>query len=55
MVYYLAKGGGHTMPSRTETTSEGGPFYRRLVGRVCHDVDGPEIAWDFMSRHMREQ
>lgn len=55
VVYYLAKGGGHSMPSRTETMSEGGPIYRRLVGRVCRDVDGPEIAWDFMHRHVRPQ
>ncbi len=55
VVYYLAKGGGHTMPSLTETTSEGGPFYRKLVGRVCHDVDGPEIAWEFMRGYTRER
>ncbi len=53
VVHYLARGGGHTMPSRTATTSEGGPFYRRLVGRVCHDVDGPDVAWEFMSGHTR--
>lgn len=53
VVYYLAQGGGHSMPSRTETTSEGGPIYRKLVGRVCHDVDGAEIAWEFMRSYAR--
>lgn len=50
VLFYLAKGGGHQMPSQTETTSEGGPLFRMLVGRVCRDVDGPEIAWEFMRR-----
>lgn len=48
VLLYRAKGGGHTMPTRTETTSEGGPVYKLLVGRVCHDVDGPMLAWGFM-------
>jgi poly(3-hydroxybutyrate) depolymerase len=49
VLFYLAKGGGHTMPSQTETSSEGGPLYKILVGRTCRDVDGPSIAWEFMS------
>lgn len=49
LLHYLALGGGHAMPSQGDYPSEGGPFYRRLVGRVCKDVDGPQLAWAFMS------
>lgn len=49
VLFYLAEGGGHQMPSQTENTSEGGPFFKMLVGRVCRDVDGADIAWEFMS------
>jgi polyhydroxybutyrate depolymerase len=48
VLVYLAEGGGHAMPSRTETSSEGGPLYRMLVGRTCRDVEGADLAWDFM-------
>lgn len=48
VLFYLAEGGGHTMPTQTETSSEGGLFYRMLVGQICKDVDGPVIAWEFM-------
>ncbi|MGH8528964.1 MAG: alpha/beta hydrolase family esterase [Nevskiales bacterium] len=50
VLFYLAEGGGHTMPTQTETSSEGGPIYKLLVGRTCRDVDGADIAWQFM-RH----
>lgn len=51
VLFYLAEGGGHTMPTRSETSSEGGSIYRMLVGRTCRDVDGAEIAWEFMAVH----
>ena len=50
VLFYLAEGGGHQMPSQSENASEGGTFFRALVGRVCKDVDGADIAWEFMSR-----
>jgi polyhydroxybutyrate depolymerase len=54
VLFYLAEGGGHQMPSQTEKDSEGGPFFRMLVGRVCRDVDGADIAWEFM-RHFKSR
>jgi len=42
---YKLEGGGHTWP--------GGPQYlpRRLVGRVCLDIDATFAIWDFFSGH----
>ena len=48
VLFYLAEGGGHTMPTQTDYGSEGGPLYKALVGRTCRDVDGADIAWEFM-------
>lgn len=54
VLFYVAQGGGHQMPSRKEMTSEGGRIFDVLVGRICRDVDGAEIAWEFMSAHRRK-
>lgn len=51
VLFYRAEGGGHTMPTRSETSSEGGPIYKLLVGPTCRDVEGAEIAWEFMAGH----
>lgn len=54
VVFYLAEGGGHAMPAQSDHGSEGGPVYRRMVGRTCRDVDGASLAWDFMKDHERK-
>jgi len=53
VLFYLAKEGGHQMPTQTETTTEGGPVFNMLVGRTCRDVDGADIAWEFMNSNAR--
>ncbi len=49
--FFLGEGGGHAMPSQHDYGSEGGPFYKMLVGRTCKDVDGADIAWEFMREY----
>lgn len=53
VLFYLAEGGGHTMPTQAESSSEGGPLFQMLVGRTCRDVDGADIAWEFMNSNAR--
>jgi polyhydroxybutyrate depolymerase len=55
VLFYLAEGGGHTMPTQTDYGYEGGPIYHMLVGRTCRDVDGADIAWEFMNSSRRAQ
>lgn len=45
VVLYRIEGGGHTWP--------GGPQYLppRLIGRVCRDIDGSAVIWDFFQKH----
>ncbi len=46
VLFYRFEGGGHTLP----TLAEPGWFEKiasRLLGPVCHDVDGVLLAWDF--------
>ena len=45
VVLYRIKGGGHTWP--------GGPQYlsERLIGRVCRDLDGTAVIWEFFKAH----
>ncbi len=53
VLFYLAEGGGHAMPTQTETASEGGPIFKMLIGKTCRDVDGADIAWKFMNSNAR--
>lgn len=48
--FYRAEGGGHTMPTRTTAPAKARPIYTRLVGRTCRDVEGADLAWEFMNR-----
>jgi polyhydroxybutyrate depolymerase len=43
VVYYLVKGGGHTMPGRPG----GGAWRRAFVGQTSRDFDGLKTIWDF--------
>jgi polyhydroxybutyrate depolymerase len=46
--FYKVEGGGHTMPSiRYEVPRW---MQRRLVGNQNHDMEGAEVAWNFLSR-----
>ncbi len=42
---YKIEGGGHTWP--------GGSQYlpKAVVGRVCRDLDGPAVIWEFFKKH----
>lgn len=51
---YIVEGGGHTLPSLTRQ----GLFQRltsRLLGPVCQDVEGVDLAWDFFSEVSSQQ
>ena len=50
VLFYALVGGGHTMPSLTQP----GLFLKlaeRIVGPVCQEVEGVDLAWDFFSGH----
>lgn len=44
---YRLEGAGHTWPGGTQYLP------RRAIGRVCRDVDGAEVIWEFFRRHVR--
>ncbi len=45
---YIMEGGGHTLPSM-KSSSRFSRFFSRLVGPICHDADGVQLAWTFFS------
>ena len=49
---YTMIGGGHNIPS-AKYPLEDRPLIRRFIGPVCKDVEGIELAWDFLSKHKR--
>ncbi|MGB7563411.1 MAG: PHB depolymerase family esterase [Prochlorococcaceae cyanobacterium] len=42
-------GGGHAMPSREHRLPDT-RLVRRLIGPVCRDAEGADMAWDFLSK-----
>lgn len=50
LVFYRAEGGGHALPSIAHPLHLG-PLWRRLIGPVCGDVEGAELAWEFFRRY----
>jgi len=46
IVFYRVEGGGHALPSIHHPLKLG-PIARRLIGPVCRDAEGAELAWDF--------
>jgi polyhydroxybutyrate depolymerase len=47
-------GGGHAMPTRlARTMTDSRVPVGRLIGTVCNDAEGAELAWDFFSRASR--
>ena len=47
VVLYRIDGGGHTWPNGTQYLAE------KLIGKVCRDIDGSEIIWEFFKSHPR--
>ena len=45
-------GGGHNLPSAKYAIPDTW-LVRRYIGPVCHDLEGPELAWEFLSAHRR--
>lgn len=45
---YTAKGGGHVMPSLRHELSDS-RLVRRMIGTLCKDAEGAELAWKFFS------
>jgi poly(3-hydroxybutyrate) depolymerase len=52
VLFLKVQGGGHALPSRTHTLPDNA-MVRRLIGPVCRDAEGAELAWEFMSRYQR--
>jgi polyhydroxybutyrate depolymerase len=50
VVFYRAEGGGHALPSIAHPLNLG-PIARRIIGPVCRDVEGAELAWEFFKRY----
>ena len=45
VVLYRIEGGGHTWPNGMQYLPE------RLIGRVCRDINGTEVIWEFFKSH----
>lgn len=52
LVFYRADGGGHALPSIAHPLRKG-PLVRRLIGPVCRDAEGAELAWEFFRGYKR--
>ncbi len=44
--------GGHTLPSRNYSLPDN-RLVKRLIGTMCRDVEGVELAWQFMKKQSR--
>jgi polyhydroxybutyrate depolymerase len=52
VLFLMIEGGGHALPSRAYTLPESW-IVRRLIGPVCRDAEGAELAWEFMAPFQR--
>ncbi len=52
VVFYQVEGGGHALPSMAHRLPNA-PALRRLIGPVCRDAEGAELAWEFFRGHAR--
>ena len=51
VVVLTMQGGGHKIPSASMPRKSGKPH--AIVGRRCHDAEGADLAWSFLSRYSR--
>lgn len=49
VLFLRVEGGGHALPSRAHPLPDS-RLVRRLIGPVCRDAEGAELAWEFLSR-----
>ncbi len=47
VVLYRIEGGGHTWPNGAQYLPE------KLIGKVCRDIDGSDVIWEFFKSHPR--
>lgn len=52
VVFIRMEGAGHALPSRAHELADN-ILIRRLIGPLCRDAEGAELAWEFMSKHRR--
>ena len=52
VVAYSLQGGGHNLPSAKYAIPDSW-LVRRFIGPVCHEVEGTELIWQFLSAHRR--
>lgn len=52
VVAYRMIGGGHAMPSSLYPIPDNF-LTRKMIGPVCRDIEGAELAWTFLSNHRR--
>jgi polyhydroxybutyrate depolymerase len=52
VLFVKMEGGGHALPSRAHALPDTF-LVRRLIGPLCRDAEGAEIAWEFMSQFRR--
>jgi polyhydroxybutyrate depolymerase len=45
VIVYRIEGGGHTWPNGLQYLPE------NLIGKVCRDIDGSEVIWQFFKNH----
>lgn len=50
VVFVKMEGSGHAMPSKAHKLPDNF-LIRRLIGTTCHDLEGAELAWQFMQQH----
>jgi polyhydroxybutyrate depolymerase len=52
VLFLKVEGGGHALPSRGHRLPDTF-IVRRLIGPLCRDAEGADIAWEFMSQFRR--
>lgn len=52
LMTYRMEGGGHNIPSSKYSIPDTW-LVRRFIGPVCHDVEGIDLAWEFLSAYRR--
>jgi len=52
VVMYRVEGGGHSIPD--QTPPEHAVVVQRLIGTTCKDLDGVDVAWDFLKQFEAE-
>jgi polyhydroxybutyrate depolymerase len=49
VLFYTVVGGGHALPSYKHPVPNS-PLLRKIIGPICKDAEGVDLAWNFMSK-----